>query len=178
MSDNVSIYFVEGTEAVIKAHRGYPEWFIDKVKRIPYPKGFTWKTIIDGRLIYSPDIETDTVIGQAGRDVGTKSYASMPIKYDGNTIGCININSFRKNAFDKDELDLLEMIAAQIEIAVNNARQAEALKESEERYRTLFEQTPVGVYTYDKEPDHYKRQRTACGDHALITRQDNRPRYK
>lgn len=74
----------------------------------------------------------------------------MPIKYEGNTIGCININSLRKNAFDKDELELLEIIAAQIEIAVNNARQAEALKESEERYRTLFEQTPVGVYTYDK----------------------------
>jgi PAS domain S-box-containing protein len=150
-SDNVSIYFVEGTEAVIKAHRGYPEWFIDKVKRIPYPKGFTWKTIIDGKLIYSPDIETDTVIGQAGRDVGTKSYASIPIKYEGNAVGCININSLRKNAFDKDELDLLEIIAAQIEIAVNNARQAGALKESEERYRTLFEQTPVGVYTYDKD---------------------------
>lgn len=149
-SDNVSIYFVEGTEAVIKAHRGYPEWFINKVKRIPYPKGFTWKTIIDGKLIYSPDIETDTVIGQAGRDVGTKSYASIPIKYEGNAVGCININSLRKNAFDKDELDLLEIIAAQIEIAVNNARQAGALKESEERYRTLFEQTPVGVYTYDK----------------------------
>ncbi|HSC34916.1 MAG TPA: PAS domain S-box protein, partial [Thermodesulfobacteriota bacterium] len=149
-SDNVSIYFVEGTEAVMQAHRGYPQWFIDKVKRIPYPKGFTWKTIIDGNLIYSADIESDTVIGQAGRDVGTESYASMPIKYGKKTIGCVNINSFRKNAFNKEELNLLEMIAAQIEIAVNNARQAGALKESEERYRTLFEQTPVGVYTYDK----------------------------
>jgi PAS domain S-box-containing protein len=149
-ADNVSIYFVEGKEAVIQAHRGYPEWFLNKTNRIPYPKGFTWKTILEGRLIYCPDVESDPVIGQAGRDVGTKSYASMPIKYDGKTIGCININSFRKDAFDEDELGLLEIIASQIEIAVNNARQAEALKESEERYRTLFEQTPVGVYTYDK----------------------------
>jgi PAS domain S-box-containing protein len=149
-ADNVSIYFVEGEKAVIQAHRGYPEWFLNKTSRIPRPKGFTWKTIIEGRLIYSPDVENDTVIGQAGKDVGTKSYASMPIKYDGQTIGCININSFRKNAFDEDELGLLEIIAAQIEIAVNNARQAEALKESEERYRILFAQTPVGVYTYDK----------------------------
>lgn len=150
-ADNVSIYIAEGNEAVMKAHRGYPEWFINQVKRIPYPKGFTWKTIIDGKLIYSPDIESDTVIGQAGRDVGTQSYASMPIKYDQKTIGCINVNSFRKNAFDKDVLDLLEMIAAQIEIAINNARQAEALRESEERYRTLFEQTPVGVFIFDRD---------------------------
>jgi PAS domain S-box-containing protein len=149
-ADNVTIYFVEENEAVMKAHRDYPDWFTNKLSRIPYPKGFTWKTINEGKLLYCPDIENDTVIGQAGRDAGTKSYASMPIKYEGKTIGCININSLKKNAFDKDELDLLEIIAAQIEIAVNNARQAEALKESEERYRTLFAQTPVGVYTYDK----------------------------
>ncbi len=149
-TDFISIYFAEGNEAVIKAHCGYPEWFIDKMSRIPHPLGFTWKTIIEGEQIYCPDIENDTVIGAAGREAGTKSYASMPIKYMGETIGCININSLRKNAFDEEELNLLKLIASQIEIAVNNARQAEALKESEERYRTLFEQTPVGVYTYDK----------------------------
>ena len=149
-TDFISIYFAEGNEAVIKAHYGYPEWFTKKMKRIPYPLGFTWKTIIEGEHIYCPDIENDTVIGVAGREAGTKSYASMPIKYMGKTIGCININSLRRNAFDEEELNLLKLIASQIEIAVNNARQAEALKESEERYRTLFEQTPVGVYTYGK----------------------------
>ena len=74
----------------------------------------------------------------------------MPISYDGKTIGCININSLRKNAFVSVELKLLEIIASQIEISVKNARKAEALKVSEERYRTLFYQTPVGVYTFDK----------------------------
>ncbi|MCC6712715.1 MAG: PAS domain S-box protein [Candidatus Dadabacteria bacterium] len=150
-TDFISIYFAEGNEAVIKAHCGYPEWFTEKMKRIPHPLGFTWKTIIEGEDIYCPDVENDTVIGAAGREAGTKSYASMPIKYMGKTIGCININSLGTNAFDEEELNLLKLIASQIEIAVNNARQAEALKESEERYRTLFEQTPVGVYTYGKD---------------------------
>ncbi|HML95060.1 MAG TPA: PAS domain S-box protein [Thermodesulfobacteriota bacterium] len=150
-TDFISIYFAEGNEAVIKAHCGYPEWFTEKMKRIPHPLGFTWKTIIEGEDIYCPDIESDTVIGAAGREAGTKSYASMPIKHMGNTIGCININSLRKNAFDEEELNLLKLIASQIEIAVNNAKHAEALKESEERYRTLFEQTPVGVYTYGQD---------------------------
>lgn len=149
-TDFISIYFAEGNEAVIKAHCGYPDWFTEKMSSIPHPLGFTWKTIIEGKHIYCPDIEHDTIIGSAGREAGTKSYASMPIQYMGKTIGCININSLRKNAFDEEELNLLKLIASQIEIAVNNARQAEALKESEERYRTLFEQTPVGVYTYDK----------------------------
>jgi PAS domain S-box-containing protein len=149
--DNVFISLVEGEEAVLKAHRGYPEWFIERVRRIPYPKGATWKTITEGKPTYCADVDQDTIIGPAGREVGTKSYLSMPINFEGKAVGAININSLHKNAFNEEELKLLEIVAQQIEIAINNARVAEALQESEERYRTLFDQSPVGVYIYDKE---------------------------
>jgi hypothetical protein len=33
---NIGIYIVEGEEAVIKAYRGYPDWFIERAGRIPY----------------------------------------------------------------------------------------------------------------------------------------------
>ena len=149
--DNVCIYLVEGKEAVMKTYRGYPDWFIERVRRIRYPKGFTWKTIIKGKPMYCADVDQDTVIGAAGRKVGTKSYASMPIRFDSRTIGCININSFKKDAFEEEDLKLLEIVAQQIELAINNAQQGEALRQSEERYRTLFDQSPVGVYNFDKD---------------------------
>jgi hypothetical protein len=44
-----------------------------KGKRIPYGRGFTWKTIIDGTLRYCPDVDQDTVIGPAGREMGTQA---------------------------------------------------------------------------------------------------------
>ncbi|HEX3035522.1 MAG TPA: GAF domain-containing protein [Thermodesulfobacteriota bacterium] len=149
-ADNVSIYLVEGEEAIIKAYRGYSNWFIKKVERIPYPNGFTWKTILEGKPIYCADTDKDTVIGSSGREIGTKSYASMPIRFKDKPVGSININSLKKNAFDEEELKLLEVIAQQIEVAINNAQQAEALRQSEERYRTLFDQSPVGVYIFDR----------------------------
>lgn len=149
--DNIFISLVEGDEAVLKACRGYPDWFIERVRRIPYPKGATWKTIISGRPTYCADAENDTVLGPAGKEVGTKSYLSIPIRGGDRTIGVININSLKKNAFDEDELKLFEIIAQQIEAAINNAKQAEALRQSEERYRTLFDQSPIGVYIFDKE---------------------------
>jgi diguanylate cyclase (GGDEF)-like protein/PAS domain S-box-containing protein len=147
--DNVSIYMVEGKEAVAKAYRGYPKWFMDQIGRIPYPKGFTWKTIIDGKPRYVSNTENDKVIGSAGLKVGTRSYAAMPIHFEGETIGSININSF------DEELKLLGIVAQQIELAINNAQHAEALRESEQRYRNfvetardmIFTLSPAGTFT-------------------------------
>jgi len=149
--DNVSIYLVEGKEAVMKVHRGLPEWFIKRAGKIPYPKGFTWKTIIEGKPRYCTDVDQDTFIGSAGRELGTKSYLSMPIRVEGKTIGCINIHSLQRSAFDKEEIRLLEIVAKQIEVAINNARQAEALRESEEKYRALYEDNPSMYFTVDME---------------------------
>lgn len=149
--DNVFISLVEGQEVVLKAYRGYPQWFIERVRRIPYPKGVTWRVILEGKPMYCPDAENDVFIGPAGREVGTKSYVSMPIYSGGKTVGVININSLKKNAFGEEELKLLEIVTQQIEVAIHNAQIAEALRQSEERYRTLFDQSPVGVYIFDKD---------------------------
>ncbi|MGE5446252.1 MAG: PAS domain S-box protein, partial [Ignavibacteriales bacterium] len=131
-ASNVSIYLVEGEEAVLKAYRGYPDWWVERVRRILYPRGFTWKTVIEGKPIYCADVDRDVVIGPAGREMGTKSYASMPINFGGKAVGAININSLQKDAFDEEELKLLEIVAQQIEIAINNAQQAELLYRANE----------------------------------------------
>lgn len=129
-ADSVAIYIVEGEEAVLKAQRGYSEWYIQRVGRIPYPKGYAWKVIMDERYRYCPDVDQDAVIGPAGREFGIKSYLSMPILYEGKTIGVINVNSLQKDAFDEDELKLLEIVREQITVALNNARQKGALEEA------------------------------------------------
>src|SRR5579884_1121777 len=149
--DNVGIYLVEGDEAVLRAYRNLPDYYIKRAGRIPYLKGFTWKTIIEGKPRYCPDVDRDESIGPAGREIGTKSYLSMPICYEGKAVGAINIQSLGKDAFDEEEINLLEIVAQQIEVAINNAKQAEVLQQSEERYRTLFDQSPVGVFIFDKE---------------------------
>jgi len=127
----VCIYLREGDEAVMKAYRGYPEWFIKRVSRIPRPKGFTWKTMLEGKMIYVPDTENDTVMGPAGRELGTRSYLSIPLKAEGESVGVININSKEQYAFGAGELRVFEIVSRQIEIAINNARHAESILESE-----------------------------------------------
>ena len=136
MSDNidtlqrVEIFLVEGNEAVLRAHKRMPDWFYQRVKRLPYGRGSTWKTIIEGKSNYVADTDHDSAIGLAGRQIGTKSYISMPIFSDGKAVGALNITSENKNAFDAEEQKLLEIVARQIETAINNARQADALKQA------------------------------------------------
>jgi len=139
-AENVSIYMVEGDKAILKSYRGYPDKLIKGLLEIPRAKGFTWKTIISGKPLYCADVDIDPYIGLKGKQIGTKSYVSMPINHIGKAIGCININSTKKDAFDNEELDLLEIVAGQIETAINNARKAEALKNSEEALRKAHNQ--------------------------------------
>lgn len=145
-SENVSIHIIDNDYAVIKAYRGYTDAFIERIEKIPYPKDYTWKTIIGEKSIYCADVERDSIIGRVGREIGVKSYLSMPIHSRNSVLGVINISSSKKGMFDNDELMLLEMVAQQIEAAINNARKAEELRKSEKRFRTLFENVPTGVF--------------------------------
>jgi PAS domain S-box-containing protein len=148
-ADNVGIWFVEGKEAVLRAFRGYPDWFVKRLRRIPYPKGTTWITIEKNKPTYSSDAAKDNLIGYAGIELGTKSYLSMPIHSEGKTVGVIEINSLQAEAFDQEELKLLAIVAQQIGVAINNAQKAEALREREERYRILYEENPAMYFTVD-----------------------------
>ena len=128
--DGIEVFMVEGEEAVLKAHTGLPGWLIEKIRRLPAPQGYTWKVIRDGKPRYCADVDQDHFIHPVARAFGIKSYLSMPITAEGKAVGAININSFQTNAFDEEELHLLELISKHIETAINNARQAEALRQA------------------------------------------------
>jgi formate hydrogenlyase transcriptional activator len=128
--DGIEVFMVEGEEAALKAHTGLPGWLIEKIRRLPAPQGYTWKVIRDGKPRYCADVDQDRFIHPVARAFGIKSYLSMPITAEGKAVGAININSFQTNAFDDEELHLLELISKHIETAINNARQAEALRQA------------------------------------------------
>jgi PAS domain S-box-containing protein len=149
-AENVSIHMIDGEKAILKAYAGYPECFIDRIKIIPYPKDYTWRTIMDEKSIYCANVDRDIVVGRVGREIGVKSYLSMPIHFIESVVGVINISSTKKNIFDNEDLALLELVSQQIEITINNARKTEELKKSEKRFRILFENTPIGLYRFTR----------------------------
>lgn len=129
-ADSVTMYLVEGQEVIMKSYRGYSDQYIEQFRRIPYPKGFRWKVVTEGKPRYSADADRDAFIDPEAREIGVRSYLCMPIRSEEKTIGTITIFSFQKNAFDEEELKLLETVSRQVETAINNAQQAEALRKA------------------------------------------------
>ena len=148
--DYVAIYEIEREKANLLSYKGYPDWFNEKLKVIEYPQGATWSCINNRKTIHSNNLNEDKNLGDAAKKAGTKSYIATPIFLHESPIGCIHIHSKNENAFDENEINFLESLSRQIATAINTSLQARALEESEQRYRTLFDQSPVGICIVDR----------------------------
>src|SRR3989304_8482838 len=128
--DIVGIYLVDEAtnEAVLEAHRGFPDKYVERAGRIPYPKGVTWKVINSGETYIVQDVSTDPYVGPAGKEAGFQSFMSVPIKAKDRAIGAINFHSNKRNKFGKREIELFSSIGTQIAIAVAKAKQTEDLQ--------------------------------------------------
>ncbi|NIP31657.1 MAG: GAF domain-containing protein, partial [Candidatus Dadabacteria bacterium] len=126
--NGVEIYIVKQNEALLMAHAGLPQWYVKQFEKIEYPQGVVWNIIKSGEAKYCEDLEKEFNITLSVLELGTKSCLSLPIENNNKTIGCINIHAREKDAFDEDDLGLLEIVSKEIEVSVNNAKQAQELK--------------------------------------------------
>ena len=76
---------------------------------------------------------------------GYESVALIPLRSGEKIIGLLQLNDKRPDCFTLDMIEFLEKIAASIGIAVSRKQAREALKITEERYRSIFENALEGI---------------------------------
>lgn len=81
---------------------------------------------------------------------GIKSRLSFPLEYKDAVVGTINFGSRRVNNFSEKHFTILEQISMQLAIAVENTRLFAKTKESEGRYRDLYDNAPDIYITNDE----------------------------
>jgi diguanylate cyclase (GGDEF)-like protein len=79
------------------------------------------------------------VLGEAGTEL-TRSAITVPLLYEGEVIGAMSTQSYQPDAFDEEDLELLQGIADLAAVAITNARhvaQLEARRREAERIEEI-----------------------------------------
>jgi PAS domain S-box-containing protein len=93
-----------------------------------------------------------TPFGDAQRRSAAALFAVM--RQGATPIGILSIQSYQPGAYNAEDLQLLQTLADHCGGALERIRVAESLRESESRFRSLFESAPIGLALHDAQ-GHY-----------------------
>ncbi|HEB84731.1 MAG TPA: PAS domain S-box protein, partial [Bacteroidetes bacterium] len=80
----------------------------------------------------------------------TRSWLGVPLKTAEEIIGVVVVQSYeRQGTFGEDDRELLESVSGSLATAIERKRASDALQASEHLYKTLFNQSPTGVFRFD-----------------------------
>ena len=104
--------------------------------RLPVGQGLAGRIVATGEPVYSPDVDRDPRVlphlRALGSNVSIKSYIGVPLVCLGQVIGLIQVDSGDEDAFDEDDLSVLEGLATQVAGAIESARRYEQISELEQ----------------------------------------------
>jgi len=103
--------------------------------RLPVGQGLSGRVVATGHTIRSGDLEHDErvvdEVRRTGANAEMRSYLAVPLVCLGETIGALQIDSSAVDAFDEDDVTLLEGLAAQVAAVVESARRYSLVMELE-----------------------------------------------
>jgi PAS domain S-box-containing protein len=121
-------------------------YFVDRFCRRPSPrkpdKGLTEYVLRTGRPLLAPPPVVKELIKRRKIKRPAKTacdWLGVPLRMNGKTVGVIAIQTYKKGIrYTNDDKNLLVLASTQVGLALERFRSAEAVKESEDRFRQLF----------------------------------------
>ncbi len=105
----------------------------------------------------------------------TANYAAAtmlaPIRKGEKVIGLLLVQNHRPGSYSKSDLGLLQALADQCGGALERVRAEEALRESQRRFRDLFENSPDAIFVEDMDATVLDVNFTACVLHGMTREQ-------
>jgi PAS domain S-box-containing protein len=134
------------------------------------PSGLARRIIAQGReLILREDLTTmlpgAVPFGDTARPSASLMFA--PIRNRTKVIGILSIQSYTRDAYEPRDLDTMQVLADHCGGALERIRAVQALRESDQRFRDLFEGSPDASFVEDLEGRVLDVNPAACRLHGM-----------
>ena len=103
------------------------------------PVGFAFRT---GQPVYVPSIDNEVrfpIVIDAVRRYGGRCFCSLPLITARRKVGTLTFASVRENAYSAEHIELMQRIAMQVAVAVENTLNHEDLADQRDRLQLLLE---------------------------------------
>jgi len=138
----------EKNELYVKEFYGYDEKVKDFRIAVDSPAGITAYVARNGEPYYCPDVKKDKIyLDYCSK---TKSEICVPMKIGKKVLGVIDAESEKKDAFSKEDQRLLETLASQTAIAIENARLFRELSSLKEFNEMIVSSLNEGIWVEDE----------------------------
>lgn len=151
-------------ELVMRARAGQFSDLFPPNHRIKLGSGMVGYVAQAGKRLLANDVQSEPHYANFYPDrLPTASEISLPLRIGERMLGVMDIQSPKSNAFSDADVSVLEILADQVSVAIENSRLYEtsqreleeriraesALRETEQRYRSLFENSPISLWEDD-----------------------------
>ncbi|HZQ29321.1 MAG TPA: GAF domain-containing protein [Acidimicrobiales bacterium] len=124
-----TICLVDGENQVYVAASDPPVSPEVMAARLPVGSGLAGRVIATGQTVYSPDLDSDRRVDpdlrRLGSNAGMTTFLAVPLVCLGRVIGVLQVDSAEHDAFDDEDVQVLEGLAVQVAGAIESAQRHE-----------------------------------------------------
>ncbi|MBM3133619.1 MAG: PAS domain S-box protein, partial [Chloroflexi bacterium] len=145
------IYLREETSGAMELafHQGLSQDFVKRASRFEAGSA-NCRLVMEGRPVYTQHPDLVASLDADSQGEGLKAIAVIPMTYEDLVIGCLNVASRVMDEVPVAVRKALELIAAQVSPAIISLGAREALRKSELRFRTIFENANDEIVLLDQ----------------------------
>jgi PAS domain S-box-containing protein len=149
--DGGGIYLVNQAENIadLVVTRNLPQFFIDSIGSVPIDQDLFKTVFREGKAVYIDDKKI--FFPQLFKASGLRTFASVPIFAGEQVIGAFNVGSKSEYKLREMQKSILNLIGKEIGNSITSLKTQEALRDSELRIKMIVRDSPLILWSLDKD---------------------------
>jgi PAS domain S-box-containing protein len=150
-ASGISLIDEQAGELVLRAQRGWRKDFVTAFPmRIKLGQGMSGLVIANDEVLITGDVTNDPrLVFPAFTEEKVQAMVLAPMHARGRVIGILSVLSHKPYEFDVDEIKILQAIADQVGLALDNARLYESVREQQSRLQAIIQSTADAIIATD-----------------------------